>query len=1613
MGIDLLQHFSVGQTVVIELSNQSVNGIIQDISSDQVVLKLGNDKLALYNVNAIVGISENSSSFQQPNGTMLQTAPTSISASAVIQNTSPPALSDTTKTVGAAYVIFKADASQFDIQKITPERIKELEKSLGNLLSPSAVKALNRIINSLNYALTQNETDMKFGRLQSLIQQLKNLYDAEHQTDLLLLIAFLYQNSSDKERERQSLFADGIRYINPIDHNVAIHFMAANGTLPDVLEVWNLFVDCPALLVHVISKGFTYQLDIKKAKPFILEIGVSFVDPTVVSTVLYSLVGVCDPQAAARYASLSIAATNTRLTLQDWLNGFIDNMPIQGYIFFLTSTNIIILTESLETIPCKRIQSTRAGSGDFVRVRVFENEQPAEVFQIIRPSNETELRQLLQKLKSAKGVSNQHNTVKLWLQKRLGLSIQDTLLTKTNKLKEAPQKPQRHKPSISSPTTAHITRLVQGQTGKSTDEVIKELENIIENSIGEVRLTAIKNLIMYLNSKAVNNIDLAVQIIRQNKTQFTQSDKIPYINLSAPILEKAGLLDEAVDLYFESVGIQPKARVFGKIALLYIQKGEFAKAIEFATKALHSVDATAIDEFNANSNIIVADIGLGQFDQAMEKLGLSGIFGAKYQELETLIAEARNDKQSSDALISNYSKEASKEDYYSPSVYEATKSRYLAYLLERCTYRGIFTKLNTDENGLPVYRPESISDAQKVIASIIGSQLRRYPRDGKAQKDRYELAQTIARISEYCLENASEEDLASEEAYQDFIKYSAVMLTSLARHVSNLGTTETDYVAMLYSETLRILAQASLSVSNPESGGLNKSDFYFAFNSYITYSLGRDFATQDSSPQLFQEVDRSNVVGANCRIESTVIMAFSFDSLQFQLALIRVLFNAADAYESLKRFLCERIETCKLRDKLSNGLKQQFNVIGDSLETVLSECVKISRDNRLALERVLNEINSELRQETVNPIRVETLANTLSGIIQIPSNCALDLSRIELIRDLLQDLGKVLNSNSYEAINESYNRAINNLDHLITKILENPSALSFEVLQDSAIRMKTNLMALQDSLAIRHLPALTFSDDESEQGYPSEREITIQLRIENGPGCTAASGIRLDFLEDDETKANYVVRKQVIETQFSLAGGSESGCVIPIKLMLTQKGQEPENGMLIRFNASYRTVYNDTIKIEKPLELPISIQRTGAYYGIKDNPYVTGAPLDPETHSNLFMGRDDDIEAILGMIANKDYATGQSIAIYGQYRSGKTSLMNFLERRLIRISDAIIIADWSVGLGSTLEGFVFDLVESVYQALEDKGVTVKSLFKLESAQKLIKMIAKKLDDGSYEFDYEKVTKDNATKPDSYLRRFLKALEPILKQHSFHMIFMIDEFGRVFTPQMSSGFMGLWKEIMQMAVFDAIVVGHDVITEKIRENVNEFASFRLWQLNYLPSENAKKLIQNPVLLPDGTERFKKDAVDYILWLTACNPSFIQHICARMVEFMNSNQRNRINKNYVNQVVRNWLTIHGEADNAFHPLYKSGAGEVGLSATSEDEAKMVLSAIAKACDAGFFPVKAEAVLANAKQLNGTPVNDMNLIRRVLDSLVDRWVVKNDPEFGYEIRVKLYQEYLLNRI
>jgi hypothetical protein len=367
----------------------------------------------------------------------------------------------------------------------------------------------------------------------------------------------------------------------------------------------------------------------------------------------------------------------------------------------------------------------------------------------------------------------------------------------------------------------------------------------------------------------------------------------------------------------------------------------------------------------------------------------------------------------------------------------------------------------------------------------------------------------------------------------------------------------------------------------------------------------------------------------------------------------------------------------------------------------------------------------------------------------------------------------------------------------------------------------------------------------------------------------------------------------------------------------------------------------------------------------------------------MFFGREEFLENVTESILGSG---AKCIIIYGQKRSGKSSVLFHLRERLNDNSNAFCI---QFSLGEIIE----DLSSEVFY--------YKVLSEIEDALDILReqeylvpeFVCPSLND---------LSKAPAIVFNEKLKLLRKRMQSLEGWSDKKLVLLLDEFTYIYTAIkrgiLSDQFMKSWKSFLEKGHFTSVLIGQDIMPKFTAAYPNEFGVTEPRRLSYLRKNDAKKLIEKPVWdTKRNQSRFIGSALDLILDYTSSNPYYIQIFCARMVEHMNRVKAITATEADVEEVALSFIKgADALTPDKFDNLITAGDAEV--ESFPPEQVLLALKEIALA-------TKNLSSCSRDALKNNEAVTD-----QILEDLQTREVIDCPQPGYYKINVRLFKEWLL---
>jgi AAA ATPase domain len=332
---------------------------------------------------------------------------------------------------------------------------------------------------------------------------------------------------------------------------------------------------------------------------------------------------------------------------------------------------------------------------------------------------------------------------------------------------------------------------------------------------------------------------------------------------------------------------------------------------------------------------------------------------------------------------------------------------------------------------------------------------------------------------------------------------------------------------------------------------------------------------------------------------------------------------------------------------------------------------------------------------------------------------------------------------------------------------------------------------------------------------------------------------------------------------------------------------------------------------ESPARTVVAALEPGRRFVSVTNPYSRYSGGTPVEEQKMFFGRREILERIHSEVTSGPL--GQCFVLYGQKRSGKSSVLRQLAKRLRPPNLAIYLSLGTIDTAKAERSFVQACIDSLYERLV------------------------------HDFDMTDIMEQHwprefqvESSPIESFRRSVRASTRLLEArkgwHDVRPIFLIDEFTYVYEyireGLLTPAFMRQWKSLLESRTFDAVLVGQDTMPRFKEAYPNEFGVTHDERISYLSEAEARALAENPIMMASES-RYKGASLDRLISLTAGSAFYLQIFCDRLVQHLNRNRLAFITESVIGDVLEQ-LTMGPAAlpMDKFDPLITAAGESVAL-------------------------------------------------------------------------------------
>lgn len=560
----------------------------------------------------------------------------------------------------------------------------------------------------------------------------------------------------------------------------------------------------------------------------------------------------------------------------------------------------------------------------------------------------------------------------------------------------------------------------------------------------------------------------------------------------------------------------------------------------------------------------------------------------------------------------------------------------------------------------------------------------------------------------------------------------------------------------------------------------------------------------------------------------------------------------------------------------------------------------------------------------------------------------------------------------YASILNAYRNIDQKIANIASKLSSNPTEIGYETLLPTLDLLKKNIFSKLVEIEQRVNPTITISILES---VGSEDSHTSELKVEIRNSGDSAREVHINSLK---AFGNDLTEDNTVNIDIRLSADEEK--IINIELHMRDR-VFIENAAEIEFEIDYDDIFIATDqRVHKTKIEGRTIRFDKESFTEIDNKFRHASGGEElEAGDSMFYGREKLINNIQDAILN---GSKNQIAIYGQKRSGKSSLLNQIIGRLESNKNGSVICG------------KYNL-----QGLPDEEANPINW--------ILRTIANSLLRGIRKFGVKNIDKSILdtfnSEADAFtaLRDVIEYINTFAELQNCHFVILIDEFTYLYQlikdGKVSEDFMRRWIALIETpdVNLQTIVAAQDTLPHFMNESYasNYFNKFSKEPLSYLSREEAIQLIKDPI----KNVIFLNHAEDLIYEYTSGSAFFTQIFCTRLVDYLNFKKSRTVGKEEIETVADRLCTGTDRLEpSTFECLTKEADG----SDFNENDNKKVLKAIAEQTRAGGR-VNMEDLVVDMSQEH---------LKDVLNNLYSRRVISKQGE-DYSINVKLFVKWILN--
>lgn len=444
------------------------------------------------------------------------------------------------------------------------------------------------------------------------------------------------------------------------------------------------------------------------------------------------------------------------------------------------------------------------------------------------------------------------------------------------------------------------------------------------------------------------------------------------------------------------------------------------------------------------------------------------------------------------------------------------------------------------------------------------------------------------------------------------------------------------------------------------------------------------------------------------------------------------------------------------------------------------------------------------------------------------------------------------------------------------------------------------------------------------------------------------------------------------------------------------------------------------------------------------NKYRQYAGKQTVRDKSMFFGRDILIQKLYDAISitnseDSDVLNGgNGVVLYGQRRSGKTSILHHLKEEIINNMLNTIVVDFgSIALAiSSIENsdeLNEEEVDEEQIQRHNSDMTLQTMYYtiIQGVRAFIRKQTSaiydklKADIKSYEVENNEMFFPNselfanAQNPQLIFNAFLDRFRSVARvddlKQGFRIVIIIDEFTYFNTAiknkKLPYNFMEILKGIVSDSFITMVIAGQDNMVEFMERYMNEFSSFQREWVTFLEKDASFKMVTEPI----GEERIDPESAEKLYRFTAGSPYLLMLICCKLVDWMNENKIYKLASSLLDDFLADkYMKDYEFKEDLLEPQYKD-AGRIEwtekiklvLGLIARQNSKKVLSNVIPWAEFDDYAIIRDDMLKD----RGVLPEEMH---EILERLVKRQVIETQEGYlnRFRIKIPLCREWILRR-